>query len=577
MKKIDQEQIEIMRHSASHVMAMAVKKLFPEAKFGIGPAIENGFYYDFELPRPLKEEDLPEIQREMKRIAKLNLPFVQKMVSRSDAVALFKKNKQKYKLDLIKDIPDKELSLYYTGDDFVDLCRGPHVANTGQIGAFKLDHIAGAYWRGDEKQPMLQRIYAYDFPTEKELNDYIALLEKMKEVDHRKLGKDMDLFSFDDAAPGMAFWHPNGLKIYNKLIQYWREVHKQAGYIEVRTPEILTKETWKQSGHLNSFGDKMYFAKTQDAKELNYALKPMNCDGGIIIYKTKQHSYRDLPIKMGEIGVVHRYEASGEMHGLLRVREFTQDDAHIFCRPDQVKDEIKKVIKLCFDFYKRFGLEIDTIELSTMPENHIGDVKIWEKAEATMKEILKEEGIVHDIHEGEGAFYGPKFDFKVKDSLGRSWQCATIQLDFLQPENFDLEYIDKDGSKVRPVMLHRVIYGSIERFLGVLLEHYAGVLPLWLAPEQMRIIPIADRHERYAKQVEEILSHEGFDVSVDNRSETMQARVRDAEMQKIPYVLVVGDKEQEHKSVAVRPHGQKDTGMVALPEFIKLTKAEVAK
>lgn len=576
MKPEQVDHIEKMRHSAAHVLAQAVLKLFPDAKFGIGPAIDNGFYYDFELPRPLKEEDLPKIEKEMRLIVKADYPFEQKMMSRKQTEALFKDLEQTYKLDLLKNIPDKELSIYTTGKDgFIDLCRGPHLPSTGKVGAFKLDRIAGAYWRGDEKQPMLQRIYGLAFETEKELEEHIKLQERLKEVDHRKLAKEMDLFSFHEESPGNVFWHPKGLKIFNKMVAYWRKVHEANGYVEVRTPILLTKETWDRSGHTGFFIEKMYMVKTNDAKTYNYAVKPMNCDGGIVIYKNAQHSYRELPLKMGEIGYVNRYEASGELHGILRPREFTQDDAHIFCRPDQVKEEIKNVIKLCFDFYKAFGLELDHIELSTRPEKYIGEIKVWNNAEAIMRQILKEEKIDHQINEGDGAFYGPKFDFHLKDSMGRTWQCATIQLDFAQPENFDLEYIDKDGKKARPVMIHRVVYGSLERFLGILIEHYGGVLPLWLSPEPCRLIPISDKHIEYANSVMEEMRKSGISVTVDNRSETMQSRVRDAELQKIPYVLVVGDKEVESKSVSVRPHGMKDTGMVSVPEFIKLILEEV--
>ncbi|MEA3357163.1 MAG: threonine--tRNA ligase [Patescibacteria group bacterium] len=571
-----QDEQEIMRHSASHVLAQAVLKLFPKAKLGIGPAIENGFYYDFDLPRPLKEDDLPKIEKEMKKIIKLNLKFTQKTLSRKQAVKLLKENKQKYKLDLLDDIPDKKLSFYFTGnDEYFDLCRGPHIESTGKIGAIKLVRIAGAYWRGDENLPMLQRIYGFAFKTRKELKEHIELQEKLKEIDHRKLGKQMDLYSFHPLSPGNVFWHPKGLKIMNKLIEYWRGVHEQEGYVEVRTPVLLTKPAWQQSGHLDHYVEKMYMVKTYGEKDFNYAVKPMNCIGGMIIYNSRQRSYKDLPIRMGELGVVHRHESSGELHGIIRPREFTQDDAHIYCTPDQVKDELKNVIRMCIDLYKTFGLEIDHIDLSTRPEKSIGSDEVWESSEEIMRQVLKEERIEHNINEGDGAFYGPKFDYHLKDSVGRCWQCGTIQLDFAQPENFNLEYIDKEGKKVRPVMIHRTVYGSLERFMGIMIENYEGVLPLWLAPEQIRVIPISDKHEIYADKVAEQLEKKGICVSVDNRSETMQSRIRDAEIEKIPYMLIVGDKEKEHNAVSVRPHGKSDQGMVDLSKFTKFIIDEI--
>ncbi|MDD3661961.1 MAG: threonine--tRNA ligase [Candidatus Dojkabacteria bacterium] len=570
------EDLEPMRHSASHVLAQAVLKMFPQAKLGIGPAIDNGFYYDFELPRPLREDDLAEIEKEMKRIQKKNLPLHREMMPRDEAITMFKDSGQTYKLDLLEDIPDDPVSVYVTGDDdFSDLCRGPHMEHTGQTGSFKLDRIAGAYWRGDENKPMLQRIYGLSFPTQQELDEYLAYREKLKLIDHRKLGKDMDLFSFHEESPGNVFWHPKGMRIMTKLMSYWRELHLRNGYVEVRTPVLLTTDTWKRSGHLTTFREKMYMVQTIDADAFNYAVKPMNCDGGMLIYKSTQHSYRDLPLRMGEMGVVHRYESSGETHGLFRVREFTQDDAHIFCTEAQIKDELKGVINLCLEFYKTFGLSVHHIELSTRPEKSVGSDEAWEKAEDIMRQVLTEVKIEYQINEGDGAFYGPKFDFHLEDSVGRTWQCGTIQLDFAQPENFELEYIDEKGEKQRPIMIHRVLYGSIERFVGILLENYGGILPLWISPEPVRIIPIADRHTVYARDVETRLKKAGVAVTVDTRGETMQARIRDAELQKVPYVLVVGDKEQENDTISVRPHGKKDTGMVGVPDFIKMVKKEI--
>lgn len=570
------DEVEKMRHSASHILAQAVLRLFPDAKLGIGPAIENGFYYDFELSRPLKEDDLVAIEKEMKKIIKEDLPIVQVMRKREDVIHELQEKKQDFKIDLLDEIPDQELSTYVSGNnEFSDLCRGPHVESTGKVGAIKLDRIAGAYWKGDETKPMLQRIYGLAFPTEKELTDYVELMEKLKEIDHRKLGKEMDLFSFHDESPGNAFWHPKGLSLFKKLMEYWREVHEKKGYVEVRTPVLLTCSTWKQSKHLDNFREKMYMVQTFGAKEFDYAVKPMNCDGGIVIYKNSQHSYKEFPIRMGELGVVHRYESSGETHGLMRVREFTQDDAHIFCTPDQVRDELKGVIHLCIDFYKTFNLPLDHIELSTRPEKSTGSDEVWERAESIMKEVLKEEGIPHQINEGDGAFYGPKFDFHLKDSVGRTWQCGTIQLDFAQPENFNLEYIDEKGEKAQPVMIHRVVYGSIERFIGILLENCGGNLPLWLSPEPLRIIPISDRHASYARKIAEKLKKVKIAVTVDARSETMQYKIRDAELQKVPYVAVVGDKELDNNTISVRPHGKKDMGMVKVSDFVKIIQEEI--
>jgi threonyl-tRNA synthetase len=571
-----EEELEKMRHSASHVLAHAVLKKFPKAKLGIGPAIENGFYYDFDLPRPLTEEDINDIEKEMKEIIKKDLPFEQIMRDRAELIAEYEIQDQGYKIDLLKDIPDEKLSTYVTGNsEFMDLCRGPHVKSTGEIGAIAIDRVAGAYWRGDENKPMLQRIYGLAFPTQEELEAYLEHREELLKIDHRKLGKEMDLFSFHEESPGNAFWHPKGLKIFNTLIAYWRKIHEKEGYVEVRTPVFLTRDTWERSGHLQNYAEKMYLARTFDSDEFNYAAKPMNCNGGILIYKNTQRSYRDLPLRMGEIGVVHRYESSGETHGLLRVREFTQDDAHIYCTPDQIKDELKGVIRMCKEFYSTFGLEIDHMEFSTRPENSVGTDEMWERAEAIMSEVMKEDDIEDQINEGDGAFYGPKFDFHLKDSMGRTWQCGTIQLDFAQPENFDLEYIDESGNKVRPTMIHRVLYGSVERFIGILLENYGGVLPVWISPEPVRIIPIAERHEDFADDIAKVLKKDGVYASADSRGETMQSRIRDAELEKIPYVLVIGDKEVDNDTVSVRPHGKKDTGMVSVGEFRTLIKQEI--
>ncbi len=573
--------LETLRHSTSHVLATAVEKVYPNVKFGIGPAIENGFYYDFEFPQPISDADLPKIERGMEKIIAQKFPFVKKEVSVGEGRKIFKD--QPYKLQLIDELEKTQnskfktqISVYKMGD-FVDLCKGPHLKNTSEIKAFKLTHLAGAYWRGDEKNPMLTRIYGTAFPTQKKLDNYLKLQEEAKKRDHRKIGKELDLFSFHPEAPGDVFWHPKGYTIFKELVKYWRRIHDREGYVEVRTPEILTREIWDQSGHTTFFIEKMYRVLTPDAKEWNMAIKPMSCDGGILIYKNRPRSYKEFPLKMGELGMVHRYESSGELHGILRPREFTQDDAHIYCTPDQVKEELKKVIDLCFEIYETFGLEIDRIELSTRPEKSIGSDEIWERAETVMREVLKEKRVPHQINEGDGAFYGPKFDFYLKDSVGRTWQCGTIQLDFAQPENFELEYVTTEGTKEQPVMIHRTIYGSLERFLGILIEHYAGAFPVWLAPVQVVVIPIADRHVDYARSVIEKLLATRYSLraDLDERDETMQAKIRDAQLQKIPYMLIVGDREMKAGTVSERGRSGKDYGQIKVDEFIVNIKKEI--
>ncbi len=576
MKIEEVSEVEKMRHTLSHVLAQAVLSLYPKTKLGIGPAIENGFYYDFEFNKPVTEDILPKIEMEMKKIIKQNLSLKQEYKKRENAIKFFEETKQTYKLDLIKDIPDKKFSFYISGDnEFTDLCRGPHLKSTGKIKSFKLTKMAGAYWRGDETKPMLTRIYGVGFESKKELEEYENMLEEAAKRDHRKLGKSLDLFSFHEEGPGFVFWHPRGLKLREKLIEYWREVHEREGYVEIKTPTLLSMSTWERSGHTKTFLDKMYLAKTNEDKEVTYALKPMNCDGGMLVFKSKQVSYKDLPIKMGELGTVYRYESSGEIHGLMRVREITQDDAHIYCTQEQIKDELKKVIKLTLEIYKTFDLELSHIELSTRPEKSIGSDEIWQKAENTMKETIQEEQIIYEINEGDGAFYGPKIDFHLKDSVGRTWQCATIQLDFAQPENFELYYTDEKGGKVRPVMIHRTVLGSLERFLGILIEHYAGKLPLWLAPDQIAIIPIADRHVKYADDIADKLKEKGFSCFVNKDNDTMQSRIRESELMKIPYTLVVGDKEEETQTVSIRPAGKKELGIMKLEELLKILKEEI--
>jgi len=578
-------QLEKMRHSCSHVLAAAVLTLYPKAKLGIGPAIENGFYYDFDLPRPISEKHLEKIAALMDQIIKKKIPFKKEEVLIKKAREIFKN--QPFKLELINDLAKegvKKVSLYWTGDPstgsgqvFVDLCAGPHVTNTSKIGPFKLLSIAGAYWRGDEKKEMLTRIYGACFPTQKQLDDHLKLQEEAKKRDHRKIGRQLDLFSFHPEAPGDIFWHPRGLILLHQLYEYWREEHLKAGYVEVRTPVILTKEIWDKSGHTTFFIDKMYKVLTPDAKKWNMAIKPMNCDGNILIYKNRQHSYKEFPLRMGELGVVHRYETSGEVHGIIRLREFTQDDAHIFCTPEQVKEELKAVMALCFKFYKTFDLELDHLELSTRPEKSIGSDEIWEKAEITLTQALKEEKVPYKINKGEGAFYGPKIDFHLRDSLGRTWQCATIQLDFAQPENFDLTYITKEGKKERPVMIHRVVFGSVERFLGILIEQCDGAFPVWLSPVQAIVVPITDKHNQYGQKIVDQLREEKVRVELDDRNETASAKIRDAELQKIPYMLVVGDKEVKGKKVNVRVRGERVLGSLSLEKFLKLFKEDVAK
>jgi len=583
--------LETMRHSAAHVLAMAVLKLYPEAKLAIGPAIENGFYYDFDLAKPISKADLPKIEKEMRKIVSKELPFGQIFLRRSEARKLLKGNP--FKLELLDEIEGDKISFYRVGreedhqpgvkgteDIFLDLCRGPHVSDTGKIGAFKLTNIAGAYWRGSEKNPMLTRIYGVAFKTQKELDNYLQMVEEAKKRDHRKVGKELNLFSFHPEAPGDVFWHPKGMSILRELYRYWRDIHRREGYVEVRTPEILNREVWDRSGHTKHYIGKIYKVTTPDSKEWNMAIKPMNCPGGMLIYKTRQWSYKELPLRVGELGVVHRYESSGEVHGILRPREFTQDDAHIYCTPEQIKDELKRIIDLCFEVYKTFGLKLDHLELSTRPEKSIGSDEIWERAERIMREVLKEKRIAHQINEGEGAFYGPKFDFHLKDGLGRTWQCSTVQLDFAQPENFDLEYVTKEGTRERPVMIHRVLYGSVERFLGILMESNAGAFPVWLAPIQAIVIPVSRDQNRYAeevvKQLEAIKNATGpFRIEVDKSDSTLQKKIRNAQLQKVPYMLVVGEKEEKSRTIAVRLRDGKDLGAKKLGYFIKRIETKI--
>lgn len=565
--------LETKRHSYSHVLAAAVLEMFPEAKLAIGPAIDNGFYYDFDLPRTLIPEDLPILEKKMKDLIKKNLVFERAEVPTDHAIKGAKELKQDYKAELIKDLADRgeKTVSFYRLDGFVDLCAGPHVESTKELDpkAFKLSSIAGAYWKGSEKNKMLQRVYGVAFENEKELTEYLEMMEEAKKRDHRKLGQELDLFSFNDCGPGFPFWHPKGMTLRNSLVDYWRAEHKKAGYEEINTPIILREELWHQSGHWDNYKDNMYFTKID---EQGYAVKPMNCPGGIQVYKTKLHSYREFPIRMAELGLVHRHELSGVLHGLFRARSFTQDDAHIYCREDQIKPELEGVIHLIEKMYKELGFNDYHVELSTRPAKSIGSDEIWEHAESVMESVAKDLKLNYKINPGDGAFYGPKFDFHIKDSIGRTWQCATVQLDFSMPERFELEYVDEDGGRKRPVMIHRTVLGSLERFIGVLLESYAGALPAWLAPVQVRFLPIADRHAEHCQKAAEKLREGGFRVEVDDSKESVGKKIRNAEMDKIPFMLVVGDKEIESDKPAIRSYKDGDLGQKSLAELTKLLK-----
>jgi threonyl-tRNA synthetase len=559
----DEEGRQVYRHSTSHVMAQAAQKLFPGIKLAIGPAIADGFYYDFDTREPFVPEDLVKIEKEMEAIIKADLPFERSELSRPEALDLFKKAGQDYKTELIEDLPeDVPLSIYRLGD-FVDLCMGPHLPSTGRLKSVKLMSVAGAYWRGSEKNKMLQRIYGTSFPKKSMLDEHLFRLEEAKRRDHRKLGAELDLFSIQDEGPGFPFFHPKGMILRNELEKYWREEHKKRGYQEIRTPIILSRALWEQSGHWDHYRENMYFTKIDEG---DYAVKPMNCPGCIMVYKSKLHSYRELPIRLAELGLVHRHELSGVLHGLMRVRCFTQDDAHVFMLPSQVKDEIIGVINLEEDLYKMFGFDYH-LELSTRPEKSIGSDEIWELATDALQDALDTKGLKYKVNEGDGAFYGPKIDFHLKDSIGRTWQCGTIQLDFVMPEKFDLAYVGEDGQKHRPVMIHRVVFGSIERFIGILTEHFAGAFPAWLAPVQARVIPITDRHAAYAREIEKSLDERGIRVEIDTRNEKIGYKIREAQAQKIPYMLVVGDKEADQGTVAVRHRSQGDLGAMPLTEF----------
>lgn len=561
---------EIYYHSTSHIMAQAVKELFPQAKLAIGPAIKDGFYYDFDLDRSFTPEDMVVIEKKMEEIIDRNLSLKRIEVSREEANKLFEERKEDYKVELLRDLQDDMVTLYQQGD-YIDLCRGPHITSTGKIKAFKLLSIAGAYWRGNEKNKMLQRIYGISFDKKSELDNYLKLIEEAKKRDHRKLGKELELFSMHDEGVGFPFFHPKGMVLRNILEDYWKEEHYKSGYTEVKTPIILNKSLWMKSGHWDHYKENMYFTKID---EEDYAIKPMNCPGGILIYKCTLHSYRDLPLRMGELGLVHRHELSGVLHGLFRVRCFTQDDAHIFMTPEQIKDEIKGVIDLTDRIYKTFGFSYH-VELSTKPENAMGSDEIWEMATNSLEEALIDKKINYVVNEGNGAFYGPKIDFHLKDCIGRSWQCGTIQLDFIMPEKFDLFFINKEGNKEKPVMLHRTILGSMERFIGILIENFAGAFPLWLAPVQVKLLPIADRHIKYGKDIIKKLTKYNIRVELDEVNDKIGAKIRKTEVEKIPYMLIFGDKELEEGLVSVRKRGKGDLGRIKIAKFVENVLKEI--
>ena len=560
-----------LRHTASHVMAQAVKRLWPEAKLAIGPAIDKGFYYDIDMEHTLTPEDLTKIEKEMSRIVKENLPITKSVMSRQEAIEFFKSKNEDYKVELIEDLPEDAVISCYAQGDFVDLCAGPHVASTGKVKAFKLQSIAGAYWRGDEKNKMLQRIYGTAFEKKEELDAYLHMLEEAAKRDHRKLGKELGLFVIKEEGPGFPFFLPKGMALRNELENFWREVHHDFEYDEIRTPIILNKHLWETSGHWEHYRENMYTTIIDDEE---YAIKPMNCPGGILVYQNEMHSYRDLPLRYAELGLVHRHELSGALHGLFRVRAFTQDDAHVFMLPEQMQSELMKVIELFDRIYSQFGLKYH-VELSTKPDNAMGDDAIWEQATEALRNAIEAKGIDYVINPGDGAFYGPKLDYHIEDSLGRTWQCGTIQLDMNLPERFNVEYIGEDGQKHRTIMIHRACFGSMERFIGILTEHYAGAFPTWMAPVQVKVLPISEKHVEYANQLAKQMRHDYVRVEVDDRNEKIGYKIRQAQMEKVPYMLVVGDKEMEDNSVNVRKHGGDELGTVPFDEFFNSIKIEI--
>ena len=561
-------------HTASHVMAQAVKRLYPDAKLTIGPAIENGFYYDFDVETPFGPEDLEKIEKEMKKIIKENYPIEKFELPVDEAIKLMQDKGEPYKIELINEHAGKgEAISFYKQGEFTELCAGPHIPEMKVIKAFKLTNCTGAYWRGDAKNKMLCRVYGIAFPKASMLEDYLQMLEEAKKRDHRKIGKELELFTIMEEGPGFPFFLPKGMDLKNALIDYWREVHKKAGYLEIQTPMILNRALWERSGHWDHYKDNMYTTVIDDE---DYAIKPMNCPGGILVYKTKMHSYKDLPLRMGELGLVHRHELSGALHGLMRVRCFTQDDAHIFMTREQIKDEIKGVVQLIDSVYSTFGFEYH-IELSTQPEDSMGAKEDWDIATEALRNAITELGYDYEVNEGDGAFYGPKLDFHLTDCLGRTWQCGTIQLDFQLPERFELEYIGADGEKHRPIMIHRVVFGSIERFIGILTEHFAGAFPTWLAPVQVKFLPIADRHADYARGIMEKLEAKGIRCELDDRSEKTGFKIRAAQMEKVPYMIIVGDKDVEAGTVSVRSRKNGDEGATTVDEFVARIEKEIAE
>lgn len=569
----DKEGLEVYRHTCAHVLAQAIKNIYPTCKLAIGPVIDNGFYYDIDFNTPITQDDFAKIESEMNKIIKAKTPIERFELPRAEALKLMKKYKESYKAELINDLPEDAVISFYKQGTFTDLCRGPHLPNTGKIKAFKLVSISGSYWRGNEKNKMLTRIYGVAFAKKDEMDAYFQMLEEAKKRDHIKLGKELKLFALLNEGKGFPFFLPNGMVLKNTLVDFWRDLHRREGYVEIQTPIILTRSLWENSGHWDHYKDNMYTTKI-DGEDC--AVKPMNCPGGMLVYKNSPHSYKDLPLRVAEMGLVHRHEKSGQLHGLFRVRCFTQDDAHIFMLPEQIKDEIMGVVKLTDRIYKQFGFKYK-VELSTRPENSMGSEEDWNTATAALQAALEEMQIEYEINEGDGAFYGPKIDFHLQDSIGRTWQCGTIQLDFQMPQRFELEYVGEDGLKHRPIMIHRAIFGSIERFIGILIEHFAGKFPLWLAPVQVKILPITDRTLPYAEEIAEKLLDLGIRCEVDKRNEKIGYKIREAKMDKVPYVLVVGDKELEEHTVNVNKRGVEEKTTVALDEFISMALAQIAE
>lgn len=568
----DEDGKKAFRHTASHILAQAVKRLYPEVKLAIGPAIDNGFYYDFDKDTPFMPEDLEAIEAEMKKIVKEDLKLEQFEMAPADAINYLKEIDEPYKVELCEEHAGKNEPIsFYKQGEFTDLCAGPHLMSTGYVKAFKLTSCTGAYWRGSEKNKMLSRIYATAFPKTSELEAYLNMIEEAKKRDHRKLGKELELFTIMDEGPGFPFFLPKGMTLKNTLIDYWRQIHTRDGYVEISTPIMLNRQLWETSGHWDHYKENMYTTVIDDTE---FAIKPMNCPGGILVYKSKPRSYRDLPIRMGELGLVHRHEKSGALHGLMRVRCFTQDDAHIFMTPDQITDEIKGVVRLIDEVYKLFGFKYH-VELSTQPEDSMGSQEDWDMATEGLRKALDSLGLPYVVNEGDGAFYGPKIDFHLEDSLGRTWQCGTIQLDFQLPMRFELEYTGADGEKHRPIMIHRVVFGSIERFIGILTEHFAGAFPIWLAPVQVELMPIADRHNEFTSKVAEELKKRGIRVEVDGRSEKIGFKIREAQLQKIPYMLVIGDKEVETENVSIRCRKRGDIGTMSVSDFCDMVEKEI--